>query len=94
MELSAYCSSEETRYLTILSSTTLTPIQKQTIGTRYLTLLKNFRARCAWYSFLFFTGHFIITVGSLIVPALLSVQYTNSGNACFGHQLVYASLKK
>ena len=81
MELSAYCSSEEARYQTILSSTTLTPIQKQTIGTRYLTLLKNFRDRCAWYSFLFFTGHFIITVGSLIVPALLSVQYTNSADS-------------
>jgi hypothetical protein len=78
MELTAYCSSEEARYQTILSSTTLTPIQKQTIGTRYLTLLKNFRTRSAWYSFLFFTGHFIITVGSLIVPALLSVQYTTS----------------
>lgn len=80
MKLSAYCCppSEEAKYLTILNSTTLTPIQKETIGTRYLTLLKNFRARCAWYSLLFFTGHFIITVGSLIVPALLSVQYTNS----------------
>jgi hypothetical protein len=78
MELS-YCKpSEEARYLTILNSTTLTLIQKHTIGTRYLTLLKNFRARAAWYSLLFFTGHFIITVGSLIVPALLSVQYTTS----------------
>jgi hypothetical protein len=78
MELICCKPSEEARYLTILNSTTLTSIQKQTIGTRYLTLLKNFRTRSAWYSLLFFTGHFIITVGSLIVPALLSVQYTTS----------------
>jgi Protein of unknown function (DUF4231) len=73
--------SEEAKYQAILETTTLTPIRKQTIARRYLTLLKDFRHRAKLYSVVFFVGHFIITVGSLIVPALLSVQYTNSNDS-------------
>jgi hypothetical protein len=51
--------------------------QKQLLEYRYLNLLHEFSNRCKRYSILFHIGHFIITVGSLIVPALLSVQYAD-----------------
>jgi hypothetical protein len=56
----------------------LSPTQKQIIQSRYLHILENFQKRTRNHSILFFTGHFIVTVGSLFVPALLSVQ--NSGS--------------
>ena len=56
----------------------LSPIQKEIIQSRYLHILENFQKRTRNHSILFFIGHFIVTVGSLFVPALLSVQ--NSGS--------------
>jgi hypothetical protein len=56
----------------------LSPTQKQIIQARYLHILENFQKRTRNHSILFFIGHFIVTVGSLFVPALLSVQ--NSGS--------------
>lgn len=52
--------------------------QKQIIQSRYLHILENFQKRTRNHSIVFFIGHFIVTVGSLFVPALLSVQ--NSGS--------------
>lgn len=52
----------------------LPPIQKQHIQSRYINILENLKKRSRKYSFVFFMGHFIITVGSLFVPALLSLQ--------------------
>ena len=57
----------------------LSPTQKQIIQSRYLHILENFQKRTRNHSILFFIGHFIVTVGSLFVPALLSVQ--NSGSS-------------
>lgn len=51
---------------------------KQIIQSRYLCILENFQKRTRNHSIIYFIGHFIITVGSLFVPALLSVQ--NSGS--------------
>lgn len=59
----------------------LEPLQKQIIEQRYLCLLENFQKRANFYAFLFHLCRFIITVGSLIVPALLSIQYVDTGNA-------------
>jgi hypothetical protein len=46
---------------------------------RYTTLLQDYNGRKRRYSWSFHILRIIITVGSLIVPAILSVQYT-SGN--------------
>jgi hypothetical protein len=54
-------------------------MQKNSIRRRFLEILRDFRIRCRAYSLLFHVGHFTITVGSLIVPALLSVQYAGAG---------------
>jgi hypothetical protein len=58
----------------ILSELQLTNVQKEIIKTRYLHILENFQRRTRNYSIIFFFGHFIITVGSLLVPALMSIQ--------------------
>jgi len=62
----------------ILQELDLTNVQKQIIQTRYLNILENFQRRAQIYSRMFYLGHFIITVGSLFVPALLSVQNSDS----------------
>lgn len=59
--------------------TTLTEEQKRTISSRYLSLIDEYSGRVIRYSVSFNTLRIVITVGSLIVPALLSVQYT-AGN--------------
>ena len=69
----------------ILQEIELTDVQKQIIVTRYLDILENFQRRARNYSYIYFSGQFIITVGSLFVPALLSIQnsdksYTFSGD--------------
>lgn len=58
----------------ILQDLRLNDIQKQIIQVRYLNILENLKRRSRNYSCIFFSGHFIVTVGSLFVPALLSIQ--------------------
>jgi hypothetical protein len=53
-------------------------IQKQHIQSRYINILENLNKRARKYSIVFFMGHFIITVGSLFVPALLSIQNSST----------------
>jgi hypothetical protein len=75
----------------VLHSLDLTEVEKEIIQTRYLSMLENFQKRARQYASLFFVGHFIITVGSLFVPALLSIQ--NSSYAMthseFGSQVYW-----
>jgi hypothetical protein len=75
---------DKSNFQNILQHLDLSDIQKQIIQVRYLNILENFQRRSRNYSYIFFSGHFIITVGSLFVPALLSIQnsdknYTFSG---------------
>ena len=58
----------------VLKDLEITDVQKQIIKVRYLNILENFQRRCRNYSYLFYLGHFTVTVGSLFVPALLSIQ--------------------
>jgi hypothetical protein len=69
---------EEERYESVLETTIVDEHFKNSIRRRYIFLLGEFQIRAFHYSLLYHIGHLIITVGSLIVPALLSVQYTNS----------------
>lgn len=56
----------------------LTIYQKNLLKRRYLSVLDDFNVRCSYYSWLFHCSRIIVTVGSLLVPALLSVQYSDS----------------
>ncbi len=61
----------------IRSADGLTTQQQQFMEFRYVEVLREFRSRCQFYAALFHSFRTVITVGSLLVPALLSVQYSN-----------------
>jgi hypothetical protein len=62
--------------ITVISSLEqLDVIEKFLIRTRYIELLISMKRRALYYSILFRTLRLIVTIGSLLVPALLSVQY-------------------
>ena len=58
------------------SSETLNDYKKKLLKYRYLRILREFRFRCNFYSFVFHTCRIMISIGSLLVPALLSIQYS------------------
>jgi hypothetical protein len=70
----------------------LNEIQKRSLEFRYITILKEFSKRCLRYSLLFHIGHFIMTVGSLIVPALISVQYADNNVSVFSSPQLQAQI--
>jgi len=70
--------SEEERYEAVLESAIVDEHFKNSIRRRYICMLREYQVRAFRYSLLYHVGHLIITVGSLVVPALLSVQYTDS----------------
>lgn len=55
-----------------------TPVQVRVLHHRYMPLIRSLRTRSTRVAFAFHTCRTIITVGSLIVPALLSIQYTGA----------------
>jgi hypothetical protein len=71
----------------VLEEIDLPPIQKQHIQSRYITILENMKKRVHKYSIVFHIGHFIITVGSLFVPALLSIQNSNVSFSVNGYSI-------
>ena len=75
----------------VLHSLDLSEVEKEIIQTRYLSMLENFQKRARQYASLFFVGHFIITVGSLFVPALLSIQNSSyaTTHSEFGSQIYW-----
>ena len=73
-----------------IATTNLTEEQKLTLSARFLTLLLEYKKRARKYSYSFNILRTMITVGSLIVPALLSVQYVaNSGDSSHNSSEVY-----
>jgi hypothetical protein len=53
---------------------------KDAVKQRFIFILHNFQKRAVLYARFYYFGHFIVTVGSLIVPALLSIQYTSKNS--------------
>jgi hypothetical protein len=70
-----------------LATLTLTPTQKEVLTHRYLRLLDSMEMRAFRISILFNTSRIIVTVGSLIVPALLSIQYSQGTSSPEGISL-------
>jgi hypothetical protein len=60
---------------------TLSPLQKAVLIERYVRLLESYEHRCQRLTLIFETARVLITVGSLVVPALLSIQYANTGTS-------------
>ena len=76
---------------TVLRHLDLTTVQKQIIQSRYINMLEHVRKRVLQYSRLYYLGHIIITVGSLIVPALLSVQNSSSMTTAGSTQIYWVT---
>ena len=76
----------------VLLELDLEPVQKQIILSRYVYILEHLNKRVRMYSRLFYTGHIVITVGSLLVPALLSIQNSSAtGNTSFSTQIYWTT---
>jgi hypothetical protein len=58
----------------------LTPVQKDTVKYRYRFMIRDYRRRCFLFSILFYVLKITMTVGSLSVPALLSIQSGTSND--------------
>jgi len=63
---------------------TLSSFQKKTLMNRYISLTEEFTKRCFFFAVIFHGGRTIVTVGSLMVPALLSIQNTSVGGPQIG----------
>jgi hypothetical protein len=69
---------KDTAFQLALVNVNLTPLQRSILEKRYIELIKQFQRRCFIVSIFFHTSRAFVTVGSLIVPALLSIQYTDA----------------
>jgi hypothetical protein len=72
---------KDTTFQTALENVNLTPLQRSILEKRYVDLVNQFARRCFVVSIFFHTSRAFVTVGSLIVPALLSIQYTDASPA-------------
>jgi len=54
----------------------LRPYQQDIFKARYYPLYKDYHRRCVLYALIFHSSRFIVTVGSITVPALLALQST------------------
>jgi hypothetical protein len=66
-------------FLETLDKVKLPPLEKSILEKRYIPMILCLEKRCFRIAILFHIGRIIVTVGSLIVPALLSIQYTSTG---------------
>jgi hypothetical protein len=57
----------------------LEPYQYSIFSTRYIPLFKDYQIRCFLYAFMFHLMRTVVTVGSITVPALLSIQTSSTG---------------
>ena len=61
-----------------LVKTNLSELQKTIFVKRFLCVLASFETRCFRIAILYHILRILVTVGSLIVPALLSIQYSDT----------------
>jgi hypothetical protein len=71
----------DTSFQQALVNVNLTPLQRSILEKRYVELVNQFARRCLFLSVFFHSSRIVVTVGSLIVPALLSIQYTEASPA-------------
>lgn len=70
---------EETTYRQIIQSLEISEFEKLILHLRYVKLIDKLRGRTSRITYLFYVNKTIVTIGSLIVPALLSIQYADTG---------------
>jgi hypothetical protein len=67
-------SEERQKLLDMIGSLEIEPYKKQVLQDRYLSVLEDFQIRAKRLSCMFYTSRIIMTVGSILVPAFLSIQ--------------------
>ena len=76
------CQTKAVRFVSALDSTPeLSDLRKKIIKERYVPLLETYERRCFRLAYAYHIARLLVTVGSLVVPALLSIQYTNTGTS-------------
>jgi hypothetical protein len=85
------CARKQNPYLKTIEGLLLTDFQKQILRDRYVALVDRTEERAARFTFFFYTSRTIVTVGSLFVPALLSIQSPNSSSGEFTHQVYWST---
>lgn len=80
--------SEYDRFEAVLQTTAIHESRKNSIRRRFLHLLAEYSTRVWIYTFIYYMGHMVITVGSLIVPALMAIQYTSTLSSSY-QELIY-----
>ena len=60
--------------LNLIETLDIEPYKKSVLQQRYVSVLQNFQYRAFMYSFMFYSSRIIMTVGSILVPAFLSIQ--------------------
>jgi hypothetical protein len=75
----------------ILKLDDLTEVQRDTLRIRFCGIIKFYKARVRTTNIIAFYMHFFVTVGSLIVPALLSIQSPGMSSTMFGATELYWS---
>jgi hypothetical protein len=73
------CRRTKLRNFNVLVDTAELPdYKKELLKFRYLKILRDFQNRCRWYSSIFHNCRIMVSVGSLLVPALMSIQYSKN----------------
>ena len=73
----------------VIDTLEISELQKNTLKERYILLIDSTQLRAKRISLTYHVGHGLVTVGSLIVPALLSIQYTGGDNPVFTMQIYW-----
>ncbi len=73
----------------IIQGLEISSIQKQIILSRYVHIMDHLQKRVRTYNRVFYLGHTIITVGSLFVPALLSIQNSSTLTSSYSSANIY-----
>ena len=83
------CARKKNPYLKTIDGLLLTDFQKQILRDRYVALVDKTEERASRFTLFFYTSRTIVTVGSLFVPALLSIQSPSSGQ--FTYQVYWST---
>lgn len=81
---------DPTPFENALAIVTLTAVERSVIEERYVKLLKEMESRAYRIAVLFHSARVTITVGSIIVPAMLSIQLPTVGTASANSDPIHA----
>ena len=79
----ACCKTREPPFNEVIDSLELSLPQKNILKERYVSLVDQMCRRAYRISIVYHVSHAIVTVGSLVVPALLSIQYMTAENQIY-----------